>query len=241
MQVAPGTYDEAGGETFPLIVPDGAHLIGDEPSKGDGATPTLITGELDIFMLPFATLVLPGEGSTVAGFRLQAKGGAVNAIRVTKDGVTIRNNSLVDNDTRHALRFEGSDGLVADNVIVGTKLNGGGGRAVGLYVGAPATRVRIERNVIANNDIGLDLGTGLEIDFGDGPTGSGGGNELRCNTDNDVSTKVVGTFFGRNNRWDHVPPTMGGSGGGVDIRNGNDGTASTFHLEGATLADDACP
>ena len=34
LQLAPGTYGASSGETFPLIIPDGVTLIGDEPTKG---------------------------------------------------------------------------------------------------------------------------------------------------------------------------------------------------------------
>jgi parallel beta-helix repeat protein len=36
IQLAAGTYNAAGGEVFPLVVPAGVMLLGDEPSKGKG-------------------------------------------------------------------------------------------------------------------------------------------------------------------------------------------------------------
>src|SRR5688500_17905353 len=44
IQVAPGTYDAALGETFPLLLPPGTALLGDELTKGNGSTPTRIEG-----------------------------------------------------------------------------------------------------------------------------------------------------------------------------------------------------
>src|SRR5512145_3163030 len=42
--VAPGTYDSALGESFPIVIPPGVTLIGDEANKGNGPAPTLILG-----------------------------------------------------------------------------------------------------------------------------------------------------------------------------------------------------
>ena len=36
IHVRPGLYDEANGEVFPVVVPFGVLLLGDEASKGDG-------------------------------------------------------------------------------------------------------------------------------------------------------------------------------------------------------------
>src|SRR5262245_31038310 len=44
VHVAPGVYDVGNGETFPLVVPAGALLVGDEPNKGDAPSPTFIRG-----------------------------------------------------------------------------------------------------------------------------------------------------------------------------------------------------
>src|SRR5256885_4850868 len=41
---AVGTYDVANGETFPITVPAGVLLIGDEANKGNGGSPTRIVG-----------------------------------------------------------------------------------------------------------------------------------------------------------------------------------------------------
>src|SRR5437879_2400919 len=44
VQVAPGTYDVANREIFPITVPAGVLLIGDEFNKGGGISPTSIVG-----------------------------------------------------------------------------------------------------------------------------------------------------------------------------------------------------
>src|SRR2546426_6318021 len=44
VEVAPGLYDVANGETFPITVPAGVLLKGDETTWGGGSTPTSIVG-----------------------------------------------------------------------------------------------------------------------------------------------------------------------------------------------------
>src|SRR5215471_3889216 len=41
---APGVYNAANGETFPISLPGGVTVIGDEANKGAGTTPTSIVG-----------------------------------------------------------------------------------------------------------------------------------------------------------------------------------------------------
>src|SRR5436309_15914258 len=69
VHVAPGTYSN--GEIFPIIVPAGVLLIGDEANKGGGSTPTsIVGGGLAPGSAPgdIGVAVLPGTGSTIAGF-----------------------------------------------------------------------------------------------------------------------------------------------------------------------------
>src|SRR2546423_9720168 len=40
VQVSPGTHDVANGEIFPITLPPGGRLVGDENNTGGGDTPT---------------------------------------------------------------------------------------------------------------------------------------------------------------------------------------------------------
>jgi hypothetical protein len=237
VQVMPGTYSM--GETFPLVIPAGTSLLGDEVAKGDGATPTKVTTDFDGGAFPYQELVDPQAGSTLAGFTLHVTGGDyVAAVHVTKDHVTIRNNSFVDNVVGNAIRFQGgNDGIVQGNIITGTT-NKGFSAAINFR--PPSKRNRVEGNVIARNEYGLEFDDKDTNDFGGGDAGSVGGNELRCNSKNDVWTNAVSTFFGVNNRWDHFPPTLGLQANGTDIRNGAGGGA-TFYVDGGSIAEAGCP
>jgi hypothetical protein len=66
--VAPGLYDAANNETFPITLPAGVALVGDEGSKGDGATATEIVGDGFIEDSEHAAIIL-SEGSQVLGFK----------------------------------------------------------------------------------------------------------------------------------------------------------------------------
>src|SRR5881397_977078 len=71
VHVAPGTYSN--DEIFPIIVPAGVLLIGDEANKGGGSTPTsIVGGGLAPGSAPgdIGVAVLPGTGSTIAGFTI---------------------------------------------------------------------------------------------------------------------------------------------------------------------------
>src|SRR5690349_24701817 len=74
VQVEPGQYDEVNNlETFPITVPAGVLLIGDETNKGNGSTPTSIIGKGTApagFSAATTVTVFPGAGSTVAGFNI---------------------------------------------------------------------------------------------------------------------------------------------------------------------------
>jgi hypothetical protein len=81
--VAPGSYTEASGEAFPIQLPAGVYLRGDDANKGEGTVPTELAGAGDTTYGPSgsdsckATLVL-GAGSAVAGFRVDVGSGGLD-------------------------------------------------------------------------------------------------------------------------------------------------------------------
>jgi hypothetical protein len=237
----PGTYTTASGESFPLVVPEGTSLVGDEPNKGAGAVATKIASDFDGGAYPFQMVVDPKAGSTLAGFTLTVTGGeTVAAVSVTSDHVTIRNNSFVDNVASNALRFEGANyGVVRGNVLKGTS---NGGFSAALIFRPNSSGNVVEGNLFTANEFGLELDSPENVDFGGGDAGSAGNNELRCNTKNDVWTNEQNfAFFGQNNRWDHFPPTTGTAEDGTDIRKPAGPTGATFYVDGGSVSDAACP
>jgi hypothetical protein len=235
----PGTYDAANGEVFPIVVPAGVTLLGDEANKGDGITPTEIVGGALApapnpgFQL-LATIV-PGAGSAVAGFRIEnpLPSGATfpEAVILPFGSVTLRNN-----------RIEGSDdGVYCYNgvglhTILGNVIQGNAVSGLVFNGGGAGSRVESNR-VIGNLLYGVEIIT-PGADLGGGAAGSIGLNVFSCNTTADAWTNtpaiVIPICF---DAWDHLAPSVT-PGPGVDISNGS---GATFVTTGATLNPTGCP
>ncbi|MFN2571182.1 MAG: DUF1565 domain-containing protein [Gemmatimonadales bacterium] len=232
VQVRPGRYDAALGEQFPLTLAAWVTLVGDEANKGGGGTPTVIVGGGNTTSnLPFGGAIDAEAHTTIAGFSITDSASIQYAagIVVHNDGVTIRNNRLINSvDWGIVASDSASGGVFTDNVIMGNQLGI-------LFTGGDGSS-RLEGNVITANQYGVYYEVGTFGDLGGGSTGSAGGNTLSCNSSVDLYTENATTINGTNNRWDHVPPTTGVGG---DI-NGSGG-ASTYITTGATLASSPCP
>lgn len=242
VKVLPGVYDVANGEVFPLTVRGGVRLIGDETNKGEGAVPTVITGDgpgpdsSQTATIYVDDPLAVGAEAIIAGFRITNTGAAGRRVGVL---VGTGNTSL---STLRDCTFTGSpdiaiymrDGsganIIRDNII---RSNGTGVR---FEDGGFGTRV--ERNIIRNNVIGVQFSCPTSLggswDLGS-VGGSVGGNELSSNTQNDILMSGTGTHnvAARNNLWDHVPPS------------GNDSfiVSGTYNLDttGAALAPNPTP
>jgi parallel beta-helix repeat protein len=209
VQVQPGTYDVLNGETFPIAVPAGVLLIGDEPNKGGGTTPTKIdgSGPTPAGFDAASVAVIPGTGSTIAGFTINHDSSAGNgdALLLSNSTVTLRNNT-VTGGSRIGIEFVAS----TNHVITGNQITS---NAVGLGFHTGGVGTKVENNVITGNTFGVeyDVAGG---DLGGGSAGSVGGNVLSCNTINDVVAAVQSptpaiTIFAEHNSWDHASPTLG--------------------------------
>lgn len=220
VRVLPGTYDVGSGENLPINVPANVSLIGDEPNKGEGGTPTLITGDVATFI---TGTVMPGDGAVVAGLSLrntdtQTVGPMI--ITLSSQGATVRNCTLIDApDT--AIYVNAGAHTITGNVIESSTWSGIA------FVGS-AAGTRVEGNAIRLNGYGVtfDVAGG---DLGGGAQASAGGNIFSCNVSNDVYSGNS-TISARANLWDHVPPS------GNDVNN-----AGLFDVGGATAAPSVCP
>lgn len=232
VQVAPGTYSQASGEVFPLRVPDGVLLQGDEFDEGAGSTRTAIVGgglvSRNFTSMGFTATLDPGQGSTIAGFTI-TNDDPINAGRyavfvgadqhattgglVRHDNVTIRNNTMTGALHSAAIAFtgEGADRhVVVENRLVD---NIGG---AGLQFGRGGLASKVEGNVITGNLYGVAFES-PGGDLGGGTTGSLGGNVMSCNTQDVVvvvapwneelwSDYPPNAVPAANGFWDHVPP-----------------------------------
>jgi hypothetical protein len=216
--VKPGNYSV--GETFPLQVPAGVNLIGDEPNRGASATgPVKIVGGVTM-----------GAGSTLAGFIVTSAG---NGVTLSTAEVVVRNNTISLNSSS-GINVSGSTGHL---ILLNTIINNNEGI---LYIGINSSSGKAENNTITGNSfIGVEIDAPGTGDFGGGVAGSVGNNILSCNT-TDFWTNIAGTVNANNNRWDHVPPTQSSAafGNGLDLYFTSGTTVTTA---GAALAPNPCP
>jgi hypothetical protein len=213
--VKPGTYSV--GETFPLQVPAGVNLIGDEPNRGASTvTPVKIAGNVNM-----------GAGSTLAGFTVTSTG---NGVTLATAEVVVRNNMFTGN-TAFGVNVSNSTGHL---ILLNVSTNNNEGI---VYTGNNSGKA--ENNTITGNSfIGVEIDAPGTGDFGGGFAGSVGNNILSCNT-TDFWTNIAGTVNANNNKWDHVPPTQSStaSGNGLDLF----ASGTTVTTAGAALTPNPCP
>src|SRR2546425_8704183 len=134
VHVAPGTYSS--DEIFPIIVPAGVLLIGDETNKGGGSTPTsIVGGGLAPGSGPgdVGVAVLPGTESTIAGFTITNNNSSFTDRRgliLGNSRVTLRNNTVTGAIHQVGVYVDVS----TNHVITGNRIvdNGGSGSGTGL-------------------------------------------------------------------------------------------------------------
>ena len=207
VQLKPGTYSSAAnGETFPIEIPDGVAVIGDEDNLGNGSTPIYISGSAKVTSSVVATL-LPGSNTTIAGLGIFAPevpgfGEPVEIAVQGRQNVVIRNNSFVGRSGA-AVRVENSFGRTISS-------NNMTNHAYGIY--SISSGVRIERNTIRLNAYGVYIvqteSDTVYADLGGGMSSSVGLNILSCNTTADVRNDT-GITYALADFWDHPTPTVG--------------------------------
>src|SRR3989440_683761 len=238
---AVGTYDVANGETFPITVPAGVLLIGDEANKGNGGSPTRIVGG---GLAPGATAgsvgvaVLPGTGSTIAGFTITNNASFTDrrGLILGNSTVTLRNNTVTGATHKVGVYIDAS----TNHVITGNQIvdNGGSSMGTGLAFSKGGAGSKVENNVITGNGFGVeyDVAGG---DLGGGSAGSAGGNVISCNTQNDLVSfaPTAITITAASNFWDHAPVSSGPN-AGDDIYNSSG--LATINATPAMLASSPC-
>jgi len=233
VHVAPGAYNVANGENFPIMVPAGVLLIGNEDTKGSGTSIVGGGGQAPGATAGVGIALLPGAGSTIAGFTITNDNPALSGrygLFLSNSSVTLRNNTVTGATHKVGVYVDAS----TDHVITGNRIVGNGGSSLGSGLAFVNGGVgsKVENNVITGNGFGVeydvaggDLGSGLA-------GGSAGGNVISCNTQNDLvsfATTTI-TITAESNFWDHSSPTVG-SNTGDDIYN-----SSGFANIDATLA-----
>jgi hypothetical protein len=220
--VAEGTYEAISGEIFPLHVPAGVTVIGNETNQGraslDGGTGAVVlrgVGSSDdgSWLGLIGTSLIP-TGATMAGFDVDgsADGGiAWGYAFLSEGGGTARNN--------HASGFAYGGGLQTidgGSLVVGNVFEN---NYYGIFAGTSSNYVgytRVEHNRLMSNQVGVSTSRYSGLDLGGGVAGSNGGNDIACNSMSDLSAAAL--VKARNNLWNHAPPTVSDAGtDGVDI------------------------
>ncbi|UOG47919.1 LIC10774 family surface protein [Leptospira noguchii] len=247
IHVAPGEYSEQTGEKFPIQIPDGATLIGDELGKGLGfilfydksgnhpsPKPTTIQFHAD----DLKEIILLGENSTIAGFNLK------NPIALRAYGSKVRNNTISQGIGIFPANTSASGGHTISGNFIGSKKAPGYNYGVGIFIEATTYENKIENNTIYRNRYGVVIRPLGKADLGGGSQRSVGNNTISCSLEIDL-TFLFDTnrrLYAQNIKLDHNPPTYETSSQhfpeGVDIyRPGSYGTIDIF---GYSLASNPC-
>jgi hypothetical protein len=175
IHVAPGTYDAAGGETFPITMKNGQTLLGDLANQGAGATPTLIRGEAPLTFGPMeGTTMVGARDARVAGFSIRTENNTGFYTGIVVDGVDmeIDNNTFLAESYAGVTSGNGANVDAHDNLIqsqtYGLFLDGSGIVSVHDNTMAGNFGLRcygidsldVANNVIGTTNVGVQWGSG---------------------------------------------------------------------------------
>ncbi len=150
IQLAPGNYTSETGEVFPLVIPQGVTVRGDETTKGQNI---VVTGGGRYVSPTFArqdVTVQAANDSTIAGVTLSNPNTRGTALWIESTNPTVRNNTFV-NSNRDGIFVTGTaTPKIEANVF--TK-NGGNGISV-----ARSAQGEIRNNVFQDTGFGLAIG-----------------------------------------------------------------------------------
>ena len=124
IQLAPGTYDSESGEQFPLLLPPGITLRGDESSKGQAI---LITGGGSYASRTFAgqnITILATQDSTVAGLTVTNPNQRGTGVWVESSNPTIKNNTFTNSNREGVFVTGTGNPKVENNLFVQNQGNG---------------------------------------------------------------------------------------------------------------------
>ncbi|MDJ0972879.1 MAG: DUF1565 domain-containing protein [Planctomycetota bacterium] len=219
--VAPGMYDAVIGESFPLEIPTGVRLIGDQPNKGNGPIPTvifggaLVPGEVEANT---TAAVLPGMDVAIGGFvihnPLTLQGIRHTGVIVDRMSVRVRH-CTIEHNMDDGIRFLGGSGFghVHHNLVrhntAGFHFAGGGGL------------IRFDNNALKLNDFGAVVKADF-VDLGGGGAGSEGNNMIAFNSDADLVVHPNIHVDAQDNQWNHIPPTSHTEGESAQMPSGVD-------------------
>ena len=206
IKVLPGTYNSSIGESFPLNVPEGVCVVGDVANKGNGATPTFVSGcgTTRVPENPRSATFKLGKDAVVAGIRTDDL--SCNAFYSDSSGAIIHSNSALGNPLSLSDNIAATIGANASGYCISSNV------VSSIYIGivlATDNPGKLEYNSVNCNAAGADLIGVTHADFGLGPFGSAGLNNLSCNAGFGGITieNASGTVYAGNNYWENQTPT----------------------------------
>ncbi|AFZ23827.1 putative S-layer protein [Cylindrospermum stagnale PCC 7417] len=149
IQLAPGTYSAASGEVFPLVIPTGLLVVGNEAKKGQGI---VISGSGEYqspsFGVQNITILLLGDASLlgVTVTNSTAKG---TGIWIESTAPTLANNTLANCGREGIFTTGTAKPAIVDNLFVQNL-------ASGLFM-ARNSKGEVLRNVFQNNSLGIAI------------------------------------------------------------------------------------
>lgn len=192
--VAPGLYDAANGETFPIVIPAGLTVVGDEENYGVG---TVVSGSGPMPGWDAINIALvPSSYATVAGLHVASLGRYTMAYDLPSGGmsITLRRNTIAAGSDGGLYVQVASEGLIADNIWLA-------GPSMTLVAVGGAGNTPVQGNIfhgpVELDDNHLDLGGGAGLSTGHNQFIGDG----MCFFDG-------AGIMARDNHWKHAPPTV---------------------------------
>ncbi len=124
IQLIQGTYNAAGGEVFPLVVPAGVMILGHEPSNGKGIV-ILGSGQYNSPTFGAQNITLRLENNTqLRGVTVTNRGEKGTAVWIESTAPIIANNTFT-NSTREGVFVSGTGKpLIVDNIFISNAASG---------------------------------------------------------------------------------------------------------------------
>lgn len=167
IQLAPGTYSIETGEQFPLTIPQGVTLRGDEAGKGQA---TLIIGSGRYTSRTFArqnVTILPQDKSVISGVTVTNPESRGTGVWIESTNPTIANNTFTNNLREGVFVTGTANPKIAGNIFIQNKGNGVSvaksakgeirgnlfqDTGFGLAIGGKSTPLIVENQILENVD-----------------------------------------------------------------------------------------
>ncbi len=149
IRLSEGTYSTQTREIFPLVIPQGVVLLGNESKKGEGI---IITGggeyQSPSFGLQNITLLFSGDGS-ILGITVTNSVSKGTGIWIESAAPTLANNTLCKCGREGILSTGQAKPAILDNVFIQNIASG--------LMMARSSKGEVLRNVFENNPVGIAI------------------------------------------------------------------------------------